>query len=326
MNQQYVDTMRLLLAVAPAVFRSPRLALKGGTALNLFAHDMPRLSVDIDAVFTNHVLNRDDALRAIATDLKAAKSAISASGFRAQLPTAKGGENVKLLVGGNGQQVKVEVNFVLRGTLLPVTQRPLVPRAQELFTTDIVLPVLDLPELYGGKLVAAMDRQHPRDMFDVQQMLERFGWRSSFVDCFVAYLAGHNRPVHEVLFPNRLPLEPAFSNEFTGLTTDAIALETLEQTQGRLIDELPRALTSRHREFLLSLVSAEPAWDLMPFGHLQHLPAPQWKLINLRKLKTRNPGRFSAQHDELASRFSNLLPGATAYSTRDDRPRHSEPT
>lgn len=306
MNQQYVDAVRLLLAVTPAVFRSPRFALKGGTALNLFVHDMPRLSVDIDVVFTDPTLNREDALLAIGADLKAAKSAISALGFRAHLPTAKGGENVKLLVEGTGQRIKVEVNFVLRGTLLPVTQRPLVSRAQELFTTDVTLPVLDVPELYGGKLVAAMDRQHPRDMFDVLKMHERFGWHSSFVDCFVAYLAGHNRPVHEVLFPNRLPLEPAFSSEFAGLTTDQIALETLEQTQGRLIEELPRTLTLRHREFLLSLVSAEPAWDLMPFANLQHLPAPQWKLINLRKLKMRNSARFSAQREELASRFANL--------------------
>jgi predicted nucleotidyltransferase component of viral defense system len=305
-NQQYVDTVRLLLTVAPEVFRPPRFALKGGTALNLFAHDMPRLSVDIDVVFTDHTLNREDALRAIAADLRAVKSAISALGFRAHLPTAKGGENVKLLVEGNGQSIKVEVNFVLRGTLLPVIQRPLVPRAQELFTTDITLPVLDLPELYGGKLVAAMDRQHPRDMFDVFQMLERFGWRLSFVDCFVAYLAGHNRPVHEVLFPKSLPLESAFSNEFAGLTTDEISLSTLEQTQARLIEELPRTLTSRHREFLISLVTAEPAWDLMPFANLQHLPAPQWKLINLRKLKKSNPSRFSAQLEELASRFADL--------------------
>lgn len=306
MNQQYVETVRLLLAVAPAVFRSPRFALKGGTALNLFAHDMPRLSVDIDVVFTDHTLNREDALRAISADLRAAKSAISAMGFRAHLPTAKGGEDVKLLVEGNGQQIKVEVNFVLRGTVLPIIQRPLVPKAQELFTIDIILPVLDLPELYGGKLVAAMDRQHPRDMFDVLNMLERFGWDSSFVDCFVAYLAGHNRPVHEVLFPNRLPLEPAFSNEFAGLTIDEVALERLEQTQGRLIEELPRALTSRHREFLLSLVGAEPAWDLMPFANLQYLPAPKWKLLNLRKLQARNADRFSAQYDELASRFADL--------------------
>jgi len=100
-NQQYVDTVRLLLAVAPVMFRSPRFALKGGTALNLFAHDMPRLSVDIDVVFTDHTLDREDALRAIAADLRAAKSAISALGYRAHLPTAKGGENVKLFIEGN---------------------------------------------------------------------------------------------------------------------------------------------------------------------------------------------------------------------------------
>jgi predicted nucleotidyltransferase component of viral defense system len=287
MNQDYVDTVRLLLAVAPAVFRPPRFALKGGTALNLFVQDMPRLSVDIDVVFTDHTLDREAALKAIAADLKSIKSAISAMGHRADLPTTKGGDEVKLIIDGNGVRVKVEVNFVFRGTVLPVVQRPLISTAQDLFTTDITLPVLDIAELYGGKLVAAMDRQHPRDMFDVLKMTERFDWQPSFVDCFVAYLAGHNRPVHEVLFPKQLPLEPAFTNEFASMTRDAVALDLLEQTQERLIAQLPRALSTSHREFLLSLVRAEPAWELMPFNHLQHLPALQWKLLNLRKLKSR---------------------------------------
>jgi predicted nucleotidyltransferase component of viral defense system len=201
MNQDYVDTVRLLLAVAPAVFRPPRFALKGGTALNLFVQDMPRLSVDIDVVFNDHTLDREAALKAIAADLRSIKSAISAMGHRADLPATKGGDEVKLIIDGNGVRVKVEVNFVFRGTVLPAVQRPLISTAQDLFTTDITLPVLDIAELYGGKLVAAMDRQHPRDMFDVLKMTERFGWQPSFVDCFVAYLAGHNRPVHEVLFP-----------------------------------------------------------------------------------------------------------------------------
>ena len=141
-------------------------------------------------------------------------------------------------------------------------------------------------------------------IFDVVKMLERFGWQSSFVDCFIAYLAGRNRPVHEVLFPKTLPLEPAFANEFIGLTNDEVALTLLEQTQERLMKEMPRTLTSRHREFLLSLVSAEPQWELMPFDNLRHLPALQWKLLNLRK--TRDAGRFAAQHDELEARFKNL--------------------
>ena len=151
-----------------------------------------------------------------------------------------------------------------------------------------------------------MDRQHPRDIFDVMKMLEKFGWNSTFVDCFVAYLAGHNRPVHEVLFPRKQPLEPAFTGEFAGMTREDVALATLEQTQDRLIKHLPGALTASHRDFLLSLVSAEPAWELMPFKHLSQLPALQWKLLNLRRLRSRNSGRFKAQYDELAALFKAL--------------------
>ncbi len=306
MNQDYLDTVRLLLDIAPAVFKPPRFAMKGGTALNLFVQDMPRLSVDIDVVFTDYSLDRESALKAIGADLSAVKAAITAMGHRAVLPTTKSGDDVKLLVNGSDSQVKVEVNFVFRGTVLPISRKPLVQAAQDLFTIEMAVPVLDTAELYGSKLVAAMDRQHPRDIFDVMKMLDKFGWQSSFVDCFVAYLAGHNRPVHEVLFPNKLPLEPTFTNEFAGMTREPVALSALEQVQRQVIAELPRALTASHRDFLLSLVRAEPAWELMPFKHLQHLPALQWKLLNLRKLKLRNAARFADQHDELVARFEAL--------------------
>jgi hypothetical protein len=280
--------------------------MKGGTALNLFVQDMPRLSVDIDVVFTDYSLDREIALQAISADLGVVKAAISALGHRAVLPTSKSGDDVKLLVDAGGLRVKIEVNFVFRGTVLPVVRKPLVLAAQDLFTTEIVVPVLETAELYGSKLVAAMDRQHPRDIFDVMKMIDKFGWQSSFVDCFAAYLAGHNRPVHEVLFPSNLSLEPAFTNEFAGMPREPISLNKLERTQEQLIAELPRALTASHRDFLLSLVRAEPAWELMPFKHLQQLPALQWKLLNLRKLKLRNPARFAAQHEELAARLDAL--------------------
>jgi hypothetical protein len=90
------------------------------------------------------------------------------------------------------------------------------------------------------------------------------------------------------------------------MTRDGVPLDLLEKTQERLIAQLPRALSTSHREFLLSLVRAEPAWELMPFNHLQHLPALQWKLLNLRKLKSRDATRFSAQRDELAAKFKSL--------------------
>lgn len=306
MNQNYIDTVRLLLAIAPAVFTSGRFAMKGGTALNLFVQEMPRLSVDIDLVFVDHRPDRQGALQTIAQELAAMQAALAGKGYRSHVPANAEGDDVKLVVSNEAAQVKVEVNFVFRGTALPVETRSLVAAAQELFTTDLAVPVLATAELYGSKLVAAMDRQHPRDIFDVVHMLEHFGWQQSFVDCFVVYLAGHNRPVHEVLFPKAKPLEPAFTSEFAGITRDTVELDTLVKMQARLLEELPQLLTPKLRDFLKSLVQGDPAWELMPMPHLRELPALKWKLMNLAKLKRSNAKRFAAQHQLLAERFDQI--------------------
>lgn len=200
-------------------------------------------------------------------------------------------------------EVKVEVNHVFRGTLLPARPTPLSKAAEDLFTAELTLPLLDPDEIYGSKLVAAMDRQHPRDIFDVMQMRAKFPLEGSVLDCFVAYLAGHNRPVHEVLFSTDAPIESLFLNHFRGMTADEIQLETLLGARASLKDELPKALTKKHRDFLLSLVTCEPGWDLMPFPHLRDLPAIRWKLENLARLKSSNAARFQEQHDRLADQF-----------------------
>jgi len=306
MNQNYIDTVRLLLAIAPAVFASGRFAMKGGTALNLFVQEMPRLSVDIDLVFVDHRLDRQAALNDIAMELAVVQATLTRQGYRAHLPATAQGDDVKLVVSTGAAQVKVEVNAVFRGTALPVEHHTLVDNAQNLFTTDLAVPVLATAELYGSKLVAAMDRQHPRDIFDAMHMLRRFGWQTEFIDCFVVYLAGHNRPVHEVLFPKIKPLEPTFTNEFAGMTREAIELSELLQMQARLLQELPQQLTTAHREFLLSLVRGDPAWELLPMQHLSELPAVQWKLMNLSHLKKNNFASFAAQHQVLEQRLESL--------------------
>jgi predicted nucleotidyltransferase component of viral defense system len=306
MNQSYINTVQLLLAITPDVFASGRFAMKGGTALNLFVQEMPRLSVDIDLVFVDHLPDRAAALQAIAQELATVQAALARKGYRAHLPANTEDDDVKLVISGSGSQVKVEVNFVFRGTVLPIETRSLVSTAQDLFTTEVTVPVLATAELYGSKLVAAMDRQHPRDIFDVSLMLDRFGWQPAFIDCFVAYLAGHNRPLHEVLFPKAKPLMPAFANEFAGMTRVAVDVGTLGQMQTRLLKELPEQLTPAHRDFLISLVQGDPDWHLMPMLHLRELPALKWKLMNLAKLKRSNPERFRAQHELLADRFNQL--------------------
>jgi len=303
MNAAYVATVQLLLDIAPAVFQSTLFAMKGGTALNLFIQDLPRLSVDIDVVFLPRDLDREGALKAITDELMAAKGRIEAMGFAAEVRQNKSGEEAKMFITSSGFDVKVEVNFIFRGSVLAPVRRSLSPAAQSLFAANAEVLMLDVPELYGSKLVAAMDRQHPRDLFDVQWMFDSFGLPPEFVDCFVVYLAGHNRPVHEVLFPAAHPMAEIFASEFSGMTVRPASLEKLEATRVRLFDMLPKALTAAHHAFLLSLVRGEPDWGLMRFPHLQELPAIRWKLVNLAKLKKGNPARFALQHEELAARL-----------------------
>lgn len=285
MNGAYTATVRQLLDIAPVVFASPNFAIKGGTALNLFLHDLPRLSVDIDVVFTNHSLDRVAALQAIAAELGAISQKLETMGYEVRQRRNSASSESRLIVVGPLAEVKVEVNEVFRGTLLPLQLRSLSPATEEEFAQAVTLPLLATAELYGSKLVAAMDRQHPRDLFDVLVLNNDTGLTPEIVDCFVAYLAGHNRPVHEVLMPRLHPLEATFANQFNGMTRDEVSLRSLEETRERLVQDLPRALTEQHRTFLLSLVQIQPRWDCLPFPHLQELPAIRWRLQNLAKLK-----------------------------------------
>jgi len=298
-NARYVDTVRLLLDILPTVFASGRFAMKGGTAINLFVQDMPRLSVDIDLVWVDPTPDREADLAGITSELSHMAAALSKQGLQVQWPTRLDGEEVRLLAARRTTRVKVEANAVFRGTLLPVRALPLTAAAAEIFDSDVAVPTLAVEELYGSKLVAAMDRQHPRDLFDVIGMWQRFGWTPRVIDCFVGYLAGHNRPVHEVLFSSPRSLQLSYGNEFRGMTRMPVSQSELESVQRQLVAELPRQLTHAHREFLASLVRAEPDWSLMPFDHLRHLPAVRWKLDNLAVLRRKHPVKFAEQHQRL---------------------------
>jgi len=303
MDTTYIEAVRLLLEAIPVVFQEPKFAMKGGTALNLFVQDLPRLSVDIDVVFTDHTASREDALRQIAAALEAARKELSRRGLQAESPVRTQGDESKLFLRRGRQQVKVEVNHVFRGTILPVQTLSLTPESRRRFTAEAEAPVLATAELYGGKLVAALDRQHPRDLFDVHCLFETGGLTGEMVECFVGYLAGHNRPVHEVLYSRDQVLATAFENEFRGMARTPVALDLLIASRDRLRRELEALLTANHRAFLLGLVQGEPKWELMRCGHLAELPAIRWKLQNLAKLKRSSPQKYAQQSAALRAKF-----------------------
>lgn len=111
--------------------------------------------------------------------------------------------------------------------------------------------------MYGGKLVAAMDRQHPRDLFDVMQLFEHEGITAGIRRAFVVYLASHNRPVHEVLFPTLRDIRHEFEHNFAGMTAEPVELDVLLAAREQMVRELQQGLTADERRFLLSLVAAE---------------------------------------------------------------------
>ena len=186
---------------------------------------------------------------------------------------------------------------------MPVRTVALTPESRRLFTTEVEAPVLATAELYGGKLVAALDRQHPRDLFDVHCLFEGGELTDEMVECFVAYLAGHNRPVHEVLFSRDQELAMTFENEFQGMARIPVELAALVEARQRLRQELRSRLTDNHRQFLLGLVRGEPPWEAMRCRHLSELPAIRWKLQNLAKLKRSAPDKFERQALDLTEGF-----------------------
>jgi predicted nucleotidyltransferase component of viral defense system len=303
MNPTYMATARLLTEIAPIVFESGFFALKGGTAINLFLRNMPRLSVDLDLVFTDHRIPREEALAAIDRSLRAARARLVKRGFNVRDASAAEMGETKLLVRRDEMTVKVEVNTVIRGTVHPPRTVALNAAASEALMADLELPLLSAEDIYGGKLVAAMDRQHPRDLFDVMELFTHEGITPAIRRAFVVYLASHNRTIHEVLFPATKDIRLSYEGSFVGMTTHPVKFEMLLEARDRLFRELPPALDANEREFLRTLVRARPNWSLMDIPHLQELPAIRWRLQNLEHLSRSEPDRFRALADALDDRL-----------------------
>jgi predicted nucleotidyltransferase component of viral defense system len=299
MNPTYLATARLMAEIAPTVFESGVFALKGGTAINLFLRDMPRLSVDLDLVFSDHRMPRAQALTAINEALRVANSRLAKHGFKVQTVSAADMGETKLLVQRNDLSVKIEVNTVMRGAVHPSRTMSLTASASDALMVDLELPLLSPEDIYGGKLVAAMDRQHPRDLFDVMELFAHGGITPEIRRAFVVYLASHNRTFHEVLFPTPKDIRLAYEGSFAGMTSEPVTIEALLATRDRLFQELPAALDANEREFLRTLVRAKPTWSLLDIPHLEELPAIRWRLQNLQQLQRDNAVRWRALCDAL---------------------------
>lgn len=175
----YYRQVALLLKALPIVASERCFALKGGTAINLFIHDFPRLSVDIDLTYIP-LESRDCALPNVRAALaRIAEVLQHQAGISAALQTNNLDE-MRIVVSSQEAQIKIEVSPVARGTLYAPEERDVVEAVEDEFGFATI-QVVSLADLYGGKLCAALDRQHPRDFYDVKMLLETQGIIATFL-------------------------------------------------------------------------------------------------------------------------------------------------
>lgn len=284
---------QLVVQVLPFLDSEPSFALKGGTAINLLWRAMPRLSVDIDLAYLP-LGPRQEALASIDAALKRLARLLRgvSPGYAVRVGGRREGAATGLLVGNREAEIKLEVNTVLRGSVLPCARRAVVAAAERRLGFAEV-NALSFEDTYAGKIVAALDRQNPRDLFDVVHLLANEGLTEGLLDTFVVYLASHGRPIAEVIDPRDKDIRSEYETEFATLPLVPATLEELTSARRALIEGLRRSLGGRRVAFLRSIKALQPDWDLMDIPHLSRLPGIRWKLHNLERLRREHPARYA---------------------------------
>lgn len=275
----------------PIIANERIFALKGGTAINLFVRNFPRLSVDIDLSYLP-LEPREEAIANVSAALqRIVEHTNNLQGLKARLQDNQGDE-LRIIVTGSAT-IKIELSPVARGTL----HDPEVLAVVEDVETEFgyaEIAVVSMPDLYGGKLCAAMDRQHPRDLFDIRMLLATEGITREIFVGFLAYTLGHPRPISEVMAPRWKNISSTFQQEFEGMTIEPVTLKELLDVPDMMLAALKAQFTQRDKDFLLSFKQGEPDWALFDVPAAEHLPAIRWKLQNLQTLRARNPEKHQA--------------------------------
>lgn len=295
MADAYKQQVALLLDVLPAVGKESCFALHGGTAINLFIRDMPRLSVDIDLTYVP-IEDRESSLAGINQALLRIKDSIES--LKPAVHIVHREETCKLLIADHGVQIKVEVNVVGRGVLGLPEKTLLCAKAQSEFDVFCALPLLPMGQLYGGKICAALDRQHPRDIFDIKLLLDNEGFTESIKHGFLLCLISSSRPIHEILKPRLQDQRVAFANQFEGMSRLPFTYDEYEQVRSALITTIGQRLLDEDKQFLVGVNTLKPDWGIYDF---ERFPAVQWKLKNLAELRDNNPEKYRGHCDSLRS-------------------------
>ena len=269
-NDVYRRQVELLVRTLPYVAEEECFALKGGTAINLFVRDLPRVSVDIDLTYLpiadrdQSLAEIDEALRRIGERIKSVMKGIRVT---ESTPATQQTINKLILRTPDRVQIKIEVTPVLRGCVFDSETMTICDKAEDQFGFAEI-SVLSFADLYAGKILATLDRQHPRDLFDVHQLLENEGINNAMRTALIVYLISHDHSPHSLLSPAFRDITHDYERNFIGMTEEDVAMETLLATRTALVDNFASNMSEDHRHFLVSFYRRKPEWSLpLDTGH-----------------------------------------------------------
>ncbi len=296
MNNLYKEQVRLLLRILPVIYREEDFAVHGGTAINLFIKNLPRYSVDVDLTYIP-IGPREESLAEIDKKLALISQQIQRAVPEINIHPVPN----KLLCTLGRSTVKIEVNGIKRGIIGPTIDLPLCDKAQTEFGMYCKARIVPLEQLYGGKIAAALSRQHPRDLFDYNYMDT-----DKIVDLkrgFMFALLGSDKPFIESLSPHVINQHEALENQFRGMTDVPFTYENYESTREQLIKFINTMLSEEDKAFLVSFEEGNPQWENSAYNDFMEFPSVQWKLQNVNKLKTQNPAKHRQEVNRLKDYF-----------------------
>lgn len=301
-DSRYAARVKLLVEILPTLAEEKRFALKGGTAINLFENDLPRLSVDIDLTWLPVGEFTKDA-QDISTALEAIGDRLRSGPLRLQVQTS-GTEAAgvhRLIASRNRSRVQIETTPVMRGTVHPVRTLRVRPGVERDFGFAEI-QVLDFADLYAGKLSAALSRQHPRDLFDMQPLLDDGRVDERLWRTFLVYLTCSPKPAAEMLAPQEpRDFERTFVAHFQGMTAAPVTATSLLNVRARLLRRISELLDAPSRAFLESVEREAPDFNLIELPHAAELPGVRRKLTNLGQ---RSAAKRAADYQQLAALLS----------------------
>jgi predicted nucleotidyltransferase component of viral defense system len=298
-DSRYADRVKLLVEILPTLAAEKRFALKGGTAINLFERDLPRLSVDIDLTWLPVGEFANDA-REISAALTGISAKLRSGSLRLQVQ-ASGTEETgihRLIASRSRSRVQIETTPVMRGTVHPVRTLIVRPGVARAFGV-VEMQVLDFADLYAGKLAAALSRQHPRDLFDIQPLLDEGRLDDRLWRTFLVYLTSSPKPAAEILAPKEpRDFEQTFTAHFQGMTREPVSAASLLDVRARLLQRVSDLLDAPSHAFLESVEREAPDFNLIGLPHAAELPGVRWKLANLGQ---RSAAKRKADYKQLAT-------------------------